>query len=159
MAYKKKTWQEKLEGNHKKFPKVMKLGPNWPCGPALMKMGAKIGDTVVITPASDVNEIMKKVPKGKVITLKEICEKCAKKHNADYCCTLTCGIFTMIAANAAVEMKTDVPWWRTLKMNGELNPKFPPGQKKLLEKEGHKLIKKGVKNIRYFVKDYEKKLI
>lgn len=39
-----------------------------------------------------------------------------------------------------------IPWWRTLKSNGELNEKYPGGvenQKKLLEKEGHKIIQKG----------------
>ena len=146
----------------KKFPKKLKFHPKFPCGPALVKMGAKKGDSVVLVHGLDVNEVMKKVPKGKVITLKRICEKMAKKHKTKYCCTLTTGIYTMIAANAAEEMGIDVPWWRTLKNNGELNKKFPGGlekQKKLLEKEGHTILRRGVKNIRYFVKDYEKKLV
>jgi hypothetical protein len=47
-------------------------------------------------------------------------------------------------------------------MNGELNKKFPGGlerQKQLLEKEGHTITKRGVKHIRYFVQNYESKLI
>jgi alkylated DNA nucleotide flippase Atl1 len=110
---------------------------------------------------ADINAIMKTTPKGKIITLKEICQKLATKHNVNYCCTLTSGIGTMISANAAEEMQSDVPWWRTLKMNGELNKKFPGGlerQKHLLEKEGHTIIKKGVKHIRYFVENYEERL-
>ena len=48
------------------------------------------------------------------------------------------------------------------KSNGELNSKYPQGvelQKKLLEEEGHTIIKKGTKNIKYFVKDFEKSLV
>ena len=87
-------------------------------------MGAKVGDSVVIAPPLDVDEIMKKVPKGKLITLKEICENLAKKHKTQYCCTLTTGIFVMTAANAAEETKSNTPYWRTLKNNAELNKKF-----------------------------------
>ena len=145
MAYKKKTWKEKLEDN-KKFPKTIKYSPNLPCGKTLRKMGAKCGDSVVLAPALEVNEIMNKVPKGKLITLNEICKKLAKKHKTNYCCTLTTGIFVMIAANAAEETKNNVPYWRTIKNNGELNEKYPGGvekQMKLLEKEGFNIIQKG----------------
>jgi hypothetical protein len=161
MAYKRKTWQEKLEQD-KGFPKILKLKLNHPCRRALEKMGAKISDSVVIAPALDVNELMKKVPKGKLLTLEEICKKLAKKHKTKYCCTLTTGIFITTAANAAKEMKSNIPYWRTIKNNGELNDKYPgkaKGQKKLLENEGHTIMKKGRKHIKYYVKDFEKKVI
>jgi alkylated DNA nucleotide flippase Atl1 len=54
-----------------------------------------------------------------------------------------------------------MPYWRTLKSKGELNPKFPnapEAQLKLLEKEGFEIIKRK-KNINYFVKDYDKYLV
>lgn len=47
------------------------------------------------------------------------------------------------------------------KANGELNAKYPNGieaQKEKLEAEGHTIIQKGRKNIRYYVKDYENSL-
>ena len=65
----------------------------------------------------------------------------------------------MIAANAAEETKSNTPFWRTLKNNGELNKKFPGGikrQKALLEKEGHVVINRGKK---LFVKEFEKTLV
>jgi len=163
MTYKKKSWKEKLE-NNKKFPKILKFDPKFPCGKALMKMGAKPGDLVVLAPPLEVDGIMKKVPKGKIITINEICIKLAKKHNVNFCCTLTTGIFIMTAAHAAVEDKTNgikriTPYWRTLKMDGFLNEKFPGGaikQKKILEEEGFKIIKKGKK---YFVDNYKNYLI
>ncbi|MGM9819788.1 MAG: hypothetical protein ACI3Z9_03160 [Candidatus Onthomorpha sp.] len=48
-----------------------------------------------------------------------------------------------------------------MKTKGELNPKFPGGieaQKQKLEAEGHSIISKGKKNIKYYVKDYEQSL-
>ena len=158
MAYKKKSWDEKLKDN-KSFPKTLAFDPKFPCGRALEKMGAKPGDSVVLAPPFEVNEIMKKVPKGKLIVLNEICKELAKKHRTKYCCTLTTGIFVMTAANAAEETKSDLPYWRTIKNNGELNEKYPGGaerQKKMLEKEGHQIIQRGKK---YYVKDYEEKLL
>ncbi len=157
MAYKRMTWEAKLKKTHN-FPKILKLNPKFPCGKTLMKLGAKQGDTVVLVDAMEVSDIMKSVPKGKLMTLKEVCAKIAKKHKVKWACTLVTGIHVMIAANAAYEMKSKVPYWRVLKMEGELNEKYPKGlnaQKKLLEKEGHKVIRKGK---RMFVADYEKKL-
>jgi hypothetical protein len=43
MAYKRKFWKEKLEDN-KKFPKILKFDPKFPCGKSLEKMGARKGD-------------------------------------------------------------------------------------------------------------------
>ena len=75
---------------------------------------------------------------------------------------MTAGIFVSIAAWASFQRREDeTPYWRTLKANGELNEKYPGGaeaQKKRLEAEGHTVIKKGRKNSRYFVKDYESAL-
>lgn len=157
MGYKKKTWQQKLEGS-KNFPKILRLESNFPCYRALRKMGAEPGDSVVLAPPLEVDAIMKKISKGELITLKEICERLARKHGTQYCCTLTTGIFVTTAANAAEETRGDTPYWRTLKNDGELNKKYPGGverQKRLLEAEGHAIIKRGK---RLFVEDFEKKL-
>lgn len=163
MAYKKKTWTEKLH-DKKKFPKVLSFERNFPCGKALEKWGAKPGDSVVITQPLEVDEIMKKIPKGNIITLYEICRLLAKKHQVDYCCSLTTGIFINIAAHAAEEAqekgeKNITPYWRTVKNNGVLNIKYPGGaeaQKVLLEQEGISIIHKGKK---FIVKDYETYLV
>jgi len=108
-------------------------------------------------------QIMRKVPKGKLATINQIRAALAKKHNATIGCPITTGIFAWIAANAAEEereksKKDTTPYWRTLKTGGIINPKYPGGaeeQKKLLEKEGHKVIQKGKKHV---VVDYEKAL-
>lgn len=158
MGYKRKTWKQKLEGA-KNFPKTLKLESNFPCYMALKKMGAQPGDSVVLAPPLEVDAVMKMVPEGRLLTLRLICDKLAAKHETQYCCTLTTGIFVTIAANAADETKGDTPYWRTLKNDGELNKKFPGGverQKELLLKEGHVIINRGK---RLFVKDYQEKLL
>jgi len=153
----RKTWREKL-ADDKGLPKVEKISK---------KMSARWGPeggTVVIPAPREVNEIMRKVPEGKLITINEIREFLAKKHHATIGCPMTTGIFAWVAAHAAeedrAEGKKDItPYWRTLKSGGVINEKYPGGyeaQKQLLEKEGHKVIQKGKK---FLVADHEKYLL
>jgi alkylated DNA nucleotide flippase Atl1 len=161
MPYRRKTWEEKLKDS-KDFPKTLKLATNFPCYRALEKMGAKPGDSVVLAPPLEVDAVIRQVPEGKLITLRGICEQLAEQHQTQYCCTLTTGIFINIVANASEEMKRDVPYWRTIKNDGQLNDKFPGGSerhKQLLENEGHKAITRGRKHIKYFLKDFEQSLL
>ena len=93
---------------------------------------------------------------GKLITTDRVRAYLAAQAGADATCPLTAGIFTNICAHASEERETDkIPWWRVLKANGELNDKFPEGQKLLLEADGHTIIQKGK---RWFVADYERSL-
>jgi len=151
----RKSWQEKL-ADSKGLPKVEKITP---------KMSKKWGTGTVVIPApKEVNEIMKKVPQGKLITINQIRAILAKKHGASIGCPMTTGIFAWIAAHAAEEAaregkKNITPYWRTLKVGGVINEKYPGGieaQKKLLENEGHKVMQKGKK---YIVADFEKHLV
>ncbi len=77
---------------------------------------------------------------------------------------MTTGIFAGISARAAEEMAaegvTDItPYWRTLKVGGELNPKYPGGvesQAARLEAEGHTIDRRRKTP---HVADYEKALV
>ena len=129
------------------------------------RMAKKWGTGTLVIPAPiEVDQLMKKVPKGKLTTINEIRRALAVKHKATIGCPLTSGIFAWVSANAAEEQKqqgkTDfTPYWRTLKTGGFLNEKYPGGleaQKQLLEQEGHVVIPRGK---RYFVKDYLKAVI
>jgi len=163
MSYRRKSWQEKL-ADKKGLPKILRLEKSFPCYNAVHKMGAEVGDRVILVNPSEIVEAMKNVPRGKVITIVEICRKIAKKHRVKACCSLTTGIFIMIATNAAEEAMKEgrnlnIPYWRTLEAGGFLNEKYPGGaenHKKLLEDEGFKVIQKGRK---FVVKDYEKYLV
>jgi alkylated DNA nucleotide flippase Atl1 len=141
---KKKTWCEKLQDS-KDFPRVQKITG---------KMSKRWGTGTVVIPAPvEVDELMRKVPEGKVTTVNEIRSALAKKHGATIGCPMTTGIFAWIAANAAEEQrqkgeKDTTPYWRTLKVGGVLNEKYPGGvvaQKRLLEREGHRIIQRGRK--------------
>ena len=118
------------------------------------------GNRMYFAPPAAYDEVMKKVPFGKVITVGGIREYFARSNDADFTDPITAGIFVSIAAWASYQRDTDkTPYWRTLKAGGELNPKYPGGidsQKQMLEAEGHRIIQKGRKNIRYYVADYEK---
>ena len=120
------------------------------------------GPRMFFAPPMYYNDLMAKIPEGKVITVKEIRSYLAKKYEADFTEPMTAGAFIGIVAQASEQRESDkIPYWRTLKAKGEINSKFPGGigkQKALLEAEGHTIVKKGRKNMRYFVADYEAKL-
>lgn len=117
------------------------------------------GSRMYFAPPIDYDKVMKQVPCGKIITIGKIREYFAKMSGADFTEPITAGIFVSIVAWASYQRTDDeTPYWRTLKANGELNAKYPGGteaQKEKLEEEGHTIIQKGRKNIRYYVKDYE----
>ncbi len=117
------------------------------------------GSKMFFAPPIDYDKVMKQVPYGKVITIGKLREYFAKLSGADFTEPITAGIFVSIVAWASYQRSNDeTPYWRTLKANGELNANYPGGaemQKDKLESEGHTIIQKGRKNIKYFVKDYE----
>jgi len=135
----KKTWREKL-AESKDLP-----------------------ETMVIPSALEVDQVMRRVPKGRLVTISEIRASLARKHGTDIACPMTTGIFAWIAAHAAEEARAAgdrnvTPYWRTLKTGGELNPKYPggiPALRKLLASEGHKVVREGKKHL---VRDYERRL-
>ena len=120
------------------------------------------GDRMYFAPPIDYDRVMRLVPYGKLLTVGVIREHFAKVSGADFTEPITAGIFVSIVAWASFQRKDDkTPYWRTLKANGELNAKYPGGieaQKEMLENEGHTVIQKGRKNIKYYVKDYENAL-
>ena len=150
----KKSWREKL-ADSKDLPKV---------GRVMGKMRTKWGTGTMVVPAPiEVDGVIRRVPRGKLLTINEIRLHLAEKHNVNVCCPITTGIFAWIAAHAAEEAleegaKRVTPYWRTLKTGGELNAKYPGGVaslKRRLEAEGHRVVQKGK---RFFVDDFEKSL-
>ena len=147
---KRKTWREKLEAGQER--KVVD--------------DLRGGGTLLIPKPLDVDALMRKVEKGKLITITQIRGRLAGEHGADDTCPLCAGIFLRIAAEAAEEDSgkgvTDItPYWRVLKGDGRLNEKFPGGveaQAARLEEEGHTIEPgKGKKPPR--VKDFERALV
>lgn len=154
MPSKRKSWQEKL-ADDKDLPKVAPID-----GTKSKRWGE---GTFVIPAPREVDELMRRVPKGRLVTIDDLRNVLAKRHGATIACPLTTGIFAWIAAHAAAEAEAEgkkriTPYWRTLKTNGELNPKYPggiPALKRKLAAENHRVIQKGK---RFFVADYENAL-
>lgn len=154
--YKKKTWHQKLNDS-KDFPRIEKI-----TGKMIKKWGE---GTIVIPKPTDVDKLMRKVPKRKLITINQIRQYLARKYGATIACPICTGIFARIAAGAAGDDREEgkkriTPFWRTLKEGGIINEKYPGGieeQVKLLEAEGHTIIPKGKKN--FMVMNYEKSLV
>jgi len=153
----RKSWREKL-ADSKDLPKVAEITD---------KMSKRWGTGTVVIPAPrEVDEIMAKVPEGKVITINQIRSVLAQRHGATIGCPITTGIFAQIAARAAEEAAAEgrkdiTPYWRTLKSKGELNEKYPGGveaQAAHLREEGHTIEPgKGKKPPK--VKGFEKALV
>ena len=154
----RKRWREKLEHPPEGLPKVVN-GPE--------KWEKRFGGRKVLVPTPLlVDALIRKVRKRKLITVTQIRQLLAKDFKADSTCPLTTGIFIRIAAEVAEEdlqagRKRITPYWRVIKADGSLNPKFPGGvkaQAALLKQEGHKIIAgKGKKPPK--VQDFEKALV
>ena len=131
-----KTWRGKLEEEHpnhgKQVPIPERMRTRWGRG------------TLLIPRPRDVDALMRKVRKGKLITVPLLRERLARDAGATHTCPLTTGIFIRIAAEAAEEdresgKKRITPYWRTVKEGGKLNEKYPGGvraQAARLEEEG-----------------------
>ncbi|MFA5108011.1 MAG: hypothetical protein WC492_00545 [Candidatus Micrarchaeia archaeon] len=148
-----KSWVQKL-AKKKGLPKKVKIEK---------KMEKTCGKGTMIIPLpSDVDRMMRKAKKGKILTIEMIRDSLAKKYKTNTCCPLTTGIFAWIAANAAEEQRSagrvDItPYWRTIKSDGSLNPKYPGGdfaQARKLKMEGHIISRTGKK---FVLKNFENK--
>ncbi len=151
----KKSWREKL-ADDKDFPKVVPISEGmarqWGAG------------TIVIPQPREVDAIMRRVPKGRLITINQIREIVAARHGATIGCPIVVGILARTAAGAAEEDAAEgrariTPYWRTLKRDGELNPKYPggvEGQRARLEAEGHEVVQRGKRS---FVAGFERRLV
>ncbi|MEW6069150.1 MAG: hypothetical protein AB1485_00885 [Candidatus Thermoplasmatota archaeon] len=149
-----RRWREKLEKEQEY--KIVDIPP---------KMEKRLGKGKMLIPRPlDVDALIRKVKKGKLVTQEQIRERLAKEFKVDVVCPITTGIFVRIAAEAAEEdlrrgEKRVTPYWRVVKANGYLNEKFPggvAGQATRLREEGHSILLG--KNKKPLVKDYEKYL-
>ena len=121
-----RTWKQKLVQEHPSHGKVVAIP---------VRMQKRLGQgTMIIPKPLDVDAMMRKATKGKLITQSQIRAMIAKAKNVTSACPLTTGIFVRIAAEAAEEdrrngKKRITPYWRTIKDDGKLNEKFPGGAK------------------------------
>ena len=127
------SWRQKLQ----KEAKIVDVPPSW-----IRRYGT--GKMLIPRPL-DLDALVRKVPKGKLVTKDQLREKIARDYKVCATCPLTSGLFIRIVAEAAEEDiregKADItPYWRVIKPDGSLNEKFPGGverQAARLREEGH----------------------
>lgn len=136
----RRSWQQKLEDD-KDLPRTIELD-----AVAAKRWG---GRTMVIARPRDVDAVIRRIRKGQTATINELRKQLAARFGTETACPITTGIFSWIAANAAVEReeagaKRVTPWWRVLKEGLKLNPRFPGGtaeHRRRLVAEGHRVVK------------------
>jgi hypothetical protein len=120
---------------------------------------------VLIPRHLDVEAVIQSVPRGRLVTDRQIRERLTRDYQVDMTCAKVTGISIWIIANAAEEglrrgEKEITPYWRVLRKDGSLNPRFPGGaaaQAARLREEGHTIEEgRGKKPPR--VKDFEQAL-
>lgn len=145
-------WREKIEKPQE--PKLVQVPP---------KM-SQFGKGMMLIPTPKlVDEIVRQVPRGRLVTVGEIRRKLAADFSADVTCPLTTGIFIRIVAEASEEDRANgrkrvAPYWRVIKDDGSLNPKFPGAeqlQARYLRREGFSVAHQGKRTV---VKDFDKRL-
>ncbi len=131
-----RSWRAKLQ-DARGLPKV---------GPIEGRMSRRWGEGTMVIPAPvEVDDVMRRVPAGSVTTINEIRGILAHRHGVNICCPMTTGIFAWIAAHASAEAASEgepepTPYWRTLKSDGSLNPKYPGG----VEEQARRLSAEGL---------------
>jgi alkylated DNA nucleotide flippase Atl1 len=148
----KLSWREKLEKDQE--PRLVKVPP---------KMSRFGNGTMLIPTPKLVDALVRRIPKGRLITVGELRRKLAADFGADVACPLTTGIFVRIAAEAAEEDRANgrrriTPYWRVVKDDGSLNPKFPGGEKlqsQCLRDDGLSVVQSGKRTV---VRDFEQLL-
>jgi alkylated DNA nucleotide flippase Atl1 len=152
----RKSWKEKFEVAVPGLPKVVDVPPTWQ-----KRMGGK---RILVPTPKLVDAVIRKVPKGKLITAGQIRAKLAKDFKADSTCPMTLGIFLRIISEYMEEQRNQgqsniSPYWRVIKDDGKLNNKYSGGiasHAKLLRRESFRITGEA-ENLR--VADFEKSLV
>jgi len=144
MAYKRKTWHEKMKpGFEPKVEKTLKKFADIPEGASMLIATPQIVDAYV-----------RNISPGTHTDIKQMRKDLATEYHAEYCCPVTSGIFVRIVAEAAYEnylagvpVEEITPFWRIIDANSPVAQKLTFGTDLLLkmqELEGIKtnLVKK-----------------
>lgn len=134
-----KSWCEKLFDESADLPRIEAIPEEFE---AIWGKG-----TVVIPAPWEIEELIALIPEGKLVTVEEIQNTLARRHNAYTACPRSISVFTRLASEALEELASEgnstiAPHWRVLRKHGELDAQFPGGienQKSLLEAEGHQI--------------------
>lgn len=134
----RKSWREKMDNPD--LPKIVEIPP---------RMRKQHGPGSMLIPGPrDVEAMIRAVRRGAVTTIGRLRRDLAAKYSADIACPMVTGMFVRLASEAAEEEAAAgririTPYWRVVKDDGSLNPKFPGGierQAERLRAEGHRIV-------------------
>ncbi|MEM4729354.1 MAG: hypothetical protein QXH42_06315 [Thermoplasmata archaeon] len=119
------------------------------------RWGTREGDTVVIPAPIELDELMKRVPEGKLATINQLRAALPKKRGSTIGCPIPTGIFACLAVEAAAELASrrerGKPLLGTPKQGGEIDEKYPgvfEGLGRLLWAEGFGVLRRGREALR-----------
>lgn len=126
-----------------------------PAEPQVKEMGVACGNNyppgrMLIATPRIIEQHVRRIPEGEVMTVTELREALAREFDADYTCALTTGIFLRIVADYAEHTRggralPEIPYWRVVRADRTMNSKFaggPSAQADKLRAEGHVLTPK-----------------
>ena len=131
MAYKRKTWAEKMQ------PEMQ------PVVETTTKTFADIpqGSRMLIATPGIVENYLKNIPEGSETTLSQLRKDLAADYNADYTCPVTTGIFLRIVAENAWDQLQQgkkeeevAPFWRIINLKSPTAKKLSFGTEFLIRK-------------------------
>ena len=113
MAYKRKTWEEKMHnGREAVIERIEKPFTDIPGGSKMLIATPEIVDTYI-----------RNIPKGVHTSLQQMRKDLAATYHADYTCPITSGIFLRIVSENAYEQYAKgtpinkiTPFWRMIDM-------------------------------------------
>jgi hypothetical protein len=120
----KKNWIEKRECG--KAPHIKIIDKSF--------AGIPAGSKMLISSPQELDDFIRKIPKGKTIEPAAIRDSLAKKYKADATCPVSTGIFLRIVAEAALEEYAQgnsitqiTPFWRVIDCSSPLGKKLSVG--------------------------------
>lgn len=148
-------WREKIE--NVKEHKIVTI-------PSRMEKRMGKG-TMLIPKPSDIEALIRKVRKGKLVTKSELRRKLSGVYKTDVACPITTGIFIRIIAEASEDDikagRKSTPYWRIVNDDGSLTKTFPGGEGRQaanLRREGMR-IGKSKNGKEFIVRDFENFLV
>ncbi len=130
----KKYYREKINEFKEK---IHTITPEWE---------EKLGKGKILIPSAvAIERIINTTKEGELLTNDSIREVLAKEKNVQVTAAIPTGVYLKYIALASEEEKKEnktkiTPYWRVLKPDGSINPKFPISVEelmKILKKEGH----------------------
>jgi len=125
-----KTWKQKFESGKPPHVDIADKA----------MMGIEAGARMLIADPLTVREYVRRIPKGKAMTIPELRAEMAKAFEADTTCPLTTGIFLRIVSECALEdlaagasLKDITPFWRVVDTKSGVAKKLSCGVERIRE--------------------------